>query len=179
MKPSHLLAVFILGAIGVGCSGLAKTSRKESNSSSSTVNREQPLSSSTDTPNVAANHPKTNSRERINRDRIDVNPAATPLPLKFRKAAENSEVATTMNTEGDIFEVRVFKNHPQIAKVEATWVDAKEKALKIYLRNGQILEVKTDRLTDLASATASQLLEIGGLKTPSKSSDRARIANQK
>lgn len=179
MKRSHISTFFILGAIGFGCSGSAKTSKNSVVSNSGIVNKEQPVSSSTDTPNVAANAPKTDFRTRINRDRIDANPSATPLPLKFKKAAENSEAAITMNTDGSIFEVRVFKSHPQLAKVEATWLDAKEKALKFYLKNGQVLEVKTDRVADLPSTPAAQLLEIAGLKAPSKSSDRPRVANQK
>ena len=181
MKRSHLSAFLIVCAVGFGCSGSAKTSREPlvSNSNSSTVNKKQAVDSSTDTPNVAATEPQNNFRDRVRRDRIDANPSGTPLPLKFKTAAENSEAAITMNTDGAIFEVRVFKGHPQIAKVEATWLDAKEKALKIYLKSGQVLDVKTDRIPDLPSATTAQLLEIAGLKAPSKSSDRPRIANQK
>ncbi|MFL6374681.1 MAG: hypothetical protein ACJ73D_08460 [Pyrinomonadaceae bacterium] len=83
-------------------------------------------------------------------------------PLEFRPGAENSETATTMNEQGQPLEVRVFKDNPQITKVEAVWLDAKKKLLRITLRNGSTVEVTTDQIADLASAPSRQLVELVG-----------------
>lgn len=89
-------------------------------------------------------------------------PLGTPPPLEFRKGAENSLTATTMNDEGQAVEVRIFKDHPQLARVEATWLGPKEKLLRITLRNGSVVEVHTDKLSTLATATTQQLIQLAG-----------------
>jgi hypothetical protein len=86
----------------------------------------------------------------------------TPPPLEFRKGAENSRTATTMNSDGQAVEVRIFKGHPKLARVEATWLGPKEKLVRITLRDGSTLEVRTDQLADLATATSEQLLKLAG-----------------
>jgi len=78
-------------------------------------------------------------------------------PLEFRPAAENSQIATTMDAQGRPVEVRVFKGDQRLERVEATWLDARQKLLKIMLRSGKVVEVKTDKIANLASAKASEL----------------------
>jgi hypothetical protein len=89
-------------------------------------------------------------------------PLGTPPPLEFRKGLENSQIATTMNADGQAVEVRVFKDHPQLARVEATWLGPKEKLVRITLRNGSTVEVHTDQLPNLATAMAKQLVQLAG-----------------
>lgn len=109
---------------------------------------------------------------------VDI-PAANRPPLRFEAAADNSEVATTMNPEGLITEIRVFKSHPQIAKIEAVWMGTKVRALKIQLRNGQIREVKTERFEKLRTAPTHVLMELAGLKPPPPPVDPSQQAEKK
>lgn len=45
-----------------------------------------------------------------------------PAPLSsFTPAGEDSEISTTMRSDGSIFEVRRFKSHPQLKSAESTW----------------------------------------------------------
>ena len=100
---------------------------------------------------------------RANRPpRLDANPNGTPAPLQFRPAAEDSEIAVTMAADGRVVETRVFKSHPKLARVQAIWSKADAKTLKFTMRNGQTIEVKTNRLGNLQSATTNELLKIAG-----------------
>ena len=101
---------------------------------------------------------------RVNRPIAPIDPSATPVPLKFHPAGEDSQVAVTMKPDGRVYEVRVFKSHPQFAKIEATWVDGKTKDLEIQLRDGRILKVRTDQIANLQTAPTKDLLAIAGLK---------------
>ena len=67
-----------------------------------------------------------------------------------------------MNEQGQPLETRVFKDNPQLERVEAVWVGPTDKLLRITLRNGQTVEVTTDRIANLASAPASLLVELAG-----------------
>ena len=68
-----------------------------------------------------------------------------------------------MKPNGQVFEIRVFRSHPQLAKVEATWIGVNEKDVKIFLRNGAMREVNTDQIANLKSATAGELLQLAGI----------------
>ena len=82
------------------------------------------------------------------------------VPLDFRPGPENSQTATTMNAEGQPVEVRVFNNNPQLVRVEAVWLGANDKLLKITLRDGATVEVKTDRVASLSTAPSDLLVEL-------------------
>jgi hypothetical protein len=86
--------------------------------------------------------------------------SGSPAPLDFRPGPENSEIATTMNDRGQPVEVRVFKDHPQLQRVEAVWLGPTEKLLRITLRDGNTVEVKTDSIANLASASADVLVQL-------------------
>jgi len=70
-----------------------------------------------------------------------------------------------MDPQGRILEVRVFKSHPQLSKVESTWLGPKEKTLKIYLRDGKMREITTAEIANLRSASSQQLLQMAGVET--------------
>ena len=80
--------------------------------------------------------------------------------LEFRACPENSQCATTMNEQGQPVEVRVFNDNAQLTRVEAVWIGAKEKLLKITLSSGTTIEVRTGEVADLASASAQQLVAL-------------------
>ena len=88
--------------------------------------------------------------------------SGSSVPLEFRPGPEDSEFATTMNDRGQPVEVRVFKGNSQLDRVEAVWLGPSEKLLRITLRNGSTVEVKTDRIANLASAPSALLVELAG-----------------
>lgn len=135
----------------------ANNSAVASNSAVSANPNDAPVSAETMTPRD----------KRFNRAKhpvVDADPSATPLPLQFRPAADDSQIAVTMKPNGSVFEVRIFKSNPKLARVEATWLGEKEKELKFYLRNGTVLDVKTDKIVNLQSTSLKDLLEIAKVK---------------
>ena len=69
-----------------------------------------------------------------------------------------------MNANGQVFETRVFKDNPQLAKVEMLWISTTDKRVKIYLRNGKTVQSAGDRIDNLTTVSASVLLDIAGVK---------------
>lgn len=101
--------------------------------------------------------------DRANRRRrVDANPNATPAPLEFRPAPENSRAALAMNSDGSIREVRIFDKHPVLASVEAISIGSQQKDVTIKLRTGKVVRLKTGRLGDLASTPVQTILSLVG-----------------
>ncbi len=101
------------------------------------------------------------SRERV---RIEEDPSATPPPLTFQKAPENSEVAVYMDKGGSVVETRIFKDHPQLKTVVMRWIDPQTRALKVTLRNGKIVDRQAVRIANLRTVSTTELLDIIGIK---------------
>jgi hypothetical protein len=114
--------------------------------------------------NANANVSTLSAREEARRRKLSAaanNPAATQtIPLQYRDGPENSQIATTMNAFGQAVEIRVFKSHPELARVEADWLDEKFKILKFTFRDGRSAEVKTDKIADLATASTRTLMDV-------------------
>ena len=83
----------------------------------------------------------------------------------FAEAGEDSTLTSTMNAKGQVLEIRVFRSHPQLAKVEATWISPQQEFLELFLRDGNKREVETDKLQNLKTATAAELLQLAGIGT--------------
>ena len=174
MRSSKLLIFSLLfGVFASACLSTPETATKSpkpnSNSNSNSNSTAAAVTSQNADPNagVANSGQAVNLRDRWNlgkKKMIDTNPTGTPLPLQFRPAAENSESAVTMNRDGSVTEIRIFKSDHTLAKVEATSSGTKEKQVKFYLRSGKVIEVKTDRMGDLSTSTIAQLLAIAGTK---------------
>jgi len=152
------------------CSGGADPG-KPSNAPSFTANTaavavsatDEMVNTNTGSANLAANDQLGTFANRPNRKKIVDMPAGERPVLRFENAGEDSEIAAAMNNNGQMYEVRIFRRHPQLVKVESTWIDPKVKALQIFLRNGQVLNITTDRIVNLKQATTAQLLAIAGL----------------
>ncbi|MEP6789122.1 MAG: hypothetical protein ABJB40_11865 [Acidobacteriota bacterium] len=113
----------------------------------------------------------TDMRSRANSNGVMANVSGTPVPPQFQPAAENSEWAVTMNGDGSVTEIRIFRSHPQLARTEVFSRDGRNKIVKIILRNGKTVDVKTDRPFNLMTASSSEILQIGGIQSanpPSK-----------
>lgn len=96
--------------------------------------------------------------DRANRKPMaDARPDATPAPLKFTPAPENSEMAVAMQPDGLIVETRVFKAHATLARAELSYGKG-ERTLKVTLRDGRSATVKADKLEGLRDVKAAQIL---------------------
>ncbi len=110
--------------------------------------------------------PATSNRElsgdtivdRANRKpRADVRPDATPAPLNFSPAPEDSEIAVLMLTDGLIVEKRVFKAHPTLAQAELRYGKG-DRTLKVTLRDGRTATVNADKIEALRDVKAAQII---------------------
>ncbi|MEQ1643171.1 MAG: hypothetical protein ABL959_06980 [Pyrinomonadaceae bacterium] len=96
--------------------------------------------------------------DRANRKpQADVRPDATPAPLKFTPAPENSEMAVAMQADGLIVETRVFKKHPTLSRAELSYGKG-ERILKVTLRDGRSATVKADNVEALRNMKAAQII---------------------
>ena len=184
--------IFAVGFF-LGCSSQANTSAPKTTSTSKNTNGQnsnagvssnlgQPANSEVVASDAPTDAPAGNARDRVARKRfIDVPSTGPPPPPQMLAAPENSEIATTMNRDGAVIETRVFKDHPQIEKVESTWLTPKQRNVRIFLKDGRVVETKTDRIDSLRIAPTGLLLEIAGIKvTKSPDSDaRPRRSEQK
>ena len=99
-----------------------------------------------------------NSKVRV----IDTNRAAEPPPA--RKMPDNSEMTTIMNSKGQVVETRRFLNHPQLGKIERITRTPKDVIVKVYLRNGKVLELPDKKIKDYRIDNALQILTAAGVK---------------
>jgi hypothetical protein len=96
--------------------------------------------------------------DRANRkERSDARPDATPQPLQFKPAPENSEMAVTMQSDGLIVETRVFKNHPTLARAELSYGKG-DRSLKVTLRDGRTATVNAEKVEALQDLKAAQII---------------------
>src|SRR5688572_20714683 len=134
MKTAVYLVVTIaVAAFGFACAGNKGPTVERASNNDGIMNSNRPPE------NPNADNQQLNPRDRKNRQNRVVHPSGTPEPPEFRPAAEDSEAAVTMADDGSIVEIRVFKSHPQLERVESTWIDPKEKQLKIFLKGGKVI----------------------------------------
>lgn len=143
-----------------GCSNSAEAVKNDGAPNAAPTVASKP----TQTANVNMPPPSIGMKPR-EKKMVDAPTSGPPPALQFRKADEDSEIATSMNARGEVVETRVFKSHPQIVRAEAVWKSAKEATLKITLRDGKMIDVKSDSLANLQTATTRDLMEIAGIQT--------------
>lgn len=169
MRHTLLTAsLFIVSCLTYGCSGSAGVDGMK-NTSISTSNIEVPSNQNqsvgtNSASSIPGDKPFENTLGNSNKRKITEVPGGGRPVLQFEPAPENSQIAQAMNSSGQMFEVRIWKGHPQLLKVESVWVDQKNKALTIMLRSTKVLNITTDRIPNLKLATAKQLLEIAGVQ---------------
>lgn len=95
---------------------------------------------------------------------VDSDPNA-PIPEPQRQpGAENSEIATTMDKQGNFIELRWFNGDPMMVKAERTIFSATKSTIKIWLKNGKELTVSGDKVESLATVQKDALLVLAGVK---------------
>jgi hypothetical protein len=170
MRPL-LLLILLSFAMCAACSSSTTTNGGSNTASiprsSSPETSGSPAAANDDSSVAATNAESDNSNlsdrmARLRHRPTNVDHPGPPAPLEYRPAPENSQIATTMNADGQPMQVRVFRTDPRVARVEAIWLGPKEKQFKITLRNGKTVDVKTDKIADLASVSAADLAALAG-----------------
>jgi len=87
--------------------------------------------------------------------------AATLAKMNSRPAPDNSTFTSYLTDAG--YEIRTFKNHPQLLNVEKKTESNGKQTVKVFLRNGQVVELPGERITPLSTATAAYILEAVGI----------------
>lgn len=141
MKVEYFLILLISATgMGIGCSGSSNTDSQ-------------------------TNTTGTNGQlGNVSENKAAGNPGAGRPVLQFEQIPEDSQIASTKDNNGRPYEVRIWKRHPQLLKVESTGIDNNNKALTIVLRDKRVFNITTDRIVNLKLATASQVLEVAGVK---------------
>lgn len=176
MKLFVLLIVLTLIAGSSGCSSSKSTQKNEARTGNSSPNAANANTGSPEMasqtvsvdavapvdnqPGLAANAARPNKRAMVDAG------GEAPPPMRS-PAAENSEVATSMGKDGSFIEIRWFKNHPQLERVEQTWADdGKSSTLKIFLRGGRVVNASGNGVSQMPSHPSTGFLELAGLRAP-------------
>jgi hypothetical protein len=96
------------------------------------------------------------------RQRPDLNPNASPVPPTLNPAPENSEGAITMLPDGTISEIRIFRSHPTLARVDTFFAKPGLKRVKFTFKDGKVVEAETDKIENLLTTPTASLLQIAG-----------------
>ncbi|HUR98880.1 MAG TPA: hypothetical protein VMZ26_12510 [Pyrinomonadaceae bacterium] len=93
---------------------------------------------------------------------------AAALAMKnARPAPDNSTFATYLTDAG--YEIRTFTNNPIILKAEKKIENNGNQSLKIFLRNGNVVELPGKAVSSLSTASADAIATAAGVTTaPSK-----------
>jgi hypothetical protein len=86
---------------------------------------------------------------------IEATPMVYPAP-------DNSEISSTMNNNVPT-EIRTFKNNPMLIKMEKIFVDVKKPQIKVYLKNGKVVNVPPGKISNSATASADEILSAAGV----------------
>lgn len=87
---------------------------------------------------------------------------AGAAPLK-REAPDNSQYWSTLTDVA--VETRQFRDNAQIGKVEKI-NDGTRSTIKIYLRNGKLVELPGERVADISRESVTTFITLAGLKPP-------------
>lgn len=89
---------------------------------------------------------------------------AAMLKKAARPAPEDSEFAVILTNAA--VEVRTFNNHPQLLKVEKR-SNGGESVLRVFLKNGKIVDLPGEKIPQLGTESAARILEIAGINAAS------------
>lgn len=78
---------------------------------------------------------------------------------QYKLGNESSLISNVMNKEGHPVQTRKFGGNPQIDKVEIISIDAKQRKILVYLKNGKTLQMAEGKLADPMTASSYQILK--------------------
>ncbi len=84
--------------------------------------------------------------------------------MRENPAPDDSTFSAEMNGKGQPVETRTFKSHLVLAKVEKITMSPRDYVFKIYLKNGKVVESKSDQLKDFRVISPLNILDAIGMK---------------
>ncbi len=87
-----------------------------------------------------------------------------------RPGPDNSTFTSAMDKSGNFMEVREFKNHPMIVKVERRMLKDGSKYI-VYLKNGKAAEAPADKMENFRSMAPGNILAAIGINVAPTSTD--------
>jgi hypothetical protein len=88
---------------------------------------------------------------------------AAALALKNARPAPDNSTFTSYLTDAG-YEIRTFKNHPQLLKVEKKISSDGKQSLKVFLRGGRVIELPGQKINPLSTAPAAHILNMAGVQ---------------
>ena len=122
----------------------------------------------TDVPTAGIQSPQMQTR--LSKLQKDGGPSGPPvdaaaLAMKLaRPAPDNSTFTSYLSDAG--YEIRTFKSHAQLKKVEKITASNGSVTIKVFLRNGKVIDLPGQAIPILSTAPASQIMDAAGLSTP-------------
>ncbi len=168
--------ILILLIFHIACS--SGSSERNSNAANTAVNNpaNQPVANS----NGAQLQPAYNGETKEVADGypVPVNANVTVIDgnqakdtMKTLPAPDDSTFSAEMNAKGQPVETRTFKSHPVLAKVEKITTSPREYVFKVYLKNGKVIESKSEKLKDFRVIAPVNILDAVGIKPPQPKPD--------
>ena len=102
----------------------------------------------------------------VNANVMVVNTNNTKDTMRENPAPDDSTFSAEMNGKGQPVETRTFKSHPILAKIEKITMSPRDYVFKIYLKNGKVVESKSDDLKDFRVIAPLNILDAIGMKPP-------------
>lgn len=170
---SKLFVLAFLSIIFVNCGGNSPSSNSMAVNTNSSISETQ--TNSVSTSNVEQAEPAFNSLSKkvgdgypapANANVTVVNTSKVTEEMKEQPAPDDSTFSAEMNAKGQPVETRTFKSHPVLAKVEKITMSPRDYVFKIYLRNGKVVESKSDELKDFRVIAPVNILDAIGMKPP-------------
>jgi hypothetical protein len=167
---SKIFLLTFFSFILVGC----QSGGSETNSTVAVPNANSAVNVSQTNSYVASNgetmQPAFNGevKEVANNDTVQTNVNTTAANSSAEKvesistgmpAADNSTYTAEMNESGKPVETRTFKSHPILLKVEKITLSSRDYVFKVYLKDGKVVETKSDELKQFRYIAPENILD--------------------
>ena len=102
---------------------------------------------------------------------------ATP---SLTNAADDSVISASMNAQGVPVETRAFRDNPLLLKVEKSLENPKKPQIKVFLKNGKVVNLPADKISNPSTASANEILiAVGALPKPAPQKNEAKTEIEK
>ncbi len=173
LRSIGITSLLVTMLVSMSCSSCAEsTNSKAVNSRSKSNSAANSNERGSNTPNAETANlnggslppANTNNRTAERIEKMRANSANAPVSptagVSSRPGPEDSVIFTELKDVAR--ETRIFKKHPLLAKVEKTH-DGKTIAVKVFLRDGRIIDVPAASVVYLDQMPASTILQVAGV----------------
>lgn len=103
---------------------------------------------------------------------IPYQPKKDELPYGTRNAPDDSIISSGSRGR-DFVEIRTFKSHPTLSKVEKI-MDGKTTKYKVYLKSGKVVDAPADKMSNYAALAPESILEAIGMMPKPQTSPQTK-----